>query len=204
MMSDEQLLTQFEVPSATYYDGRPNYLFDSQVRLTNRRLIVQGSRGRTQQVMLSDITSVAPSTIMFAAKDVRIAMGPSAMLEIECANREQAVWFCQVMNDAMFGGLSAVGQDVTAGSVTTDTGPAIQPPTMVYSPPPATPEDRTIIFGVLGIIFGWCFPPLGLLFGALSFMQAKRHGKKPTLAYIAFGVSVVFLIVLCAVYTTTY
>jgi hypothetical protein len=58
-----------------------------------------------------------------------------------------------------------------------------------YPPPPAAPSnDRTTLWGVLGIVIGLiCCWPLGLLFAFLSFREARKVGKQPTLAYIAFA-----------------
>jgi len=53
---------------------------------------------------------------------------------------------------------------------------------------PAAANDRTTLWGVLGIIGAFCCWPLGLVFGILCLMEAKKYGKPPTLAYIAFGV----------------
>lgn len=64
-------------------------------------------------------------------------------------------------------------------------------------PPAAAPaNDKTTLWGVLGIFVGFCCcPPLGAVFGYLSFQEAKKAGKQPTLAYIAWGVSALSLIV---------
>lgn len=56
-----------------------------------------------------------------------------------------------------------------------------------YGPPAAASNDKTTLWGWLGIVFGLCCPPLGAIFGVLSLNEAKKHGKKPTLAYVAFG-----------------
>lgn len=72
--------------------------------------------------------------------------------------------------------------------------------TTPYPPPAATPaNDRTTLFGVLGIVFGVCCPIVGIIFAALSLNSAKKTGKPPTLAYVGFAVSIV-AIVLGAVY----
>jgi hypothetical protein len=58
-----------------------------------------------------------------------------------------------------------------------------------YPPPAAAPSnDRTTLWGVLGIVIGLiCCWPLGLVFAFLSFREARKAGKQPTLAYIAFA-----------------
>lgn len=40
----------------------------------------------------------------------------------------------------------------------------------------------------MGIAFGLCCMPLGVIFAVLSLTEARRHGRSAALAYIAFGV----------------
>lgn len=65
-----------------------------------------------------------------------------------------------------------------------------------YPPPAATPSnDRTTLWGVLGIVIGLiCCWPLGLVFAFLSFREARQAGKQPTLAYIAFAACAIGII----------
>lgn len=64
-----------------------------------------------------------------------------------------------------------------------------------YTPQPASPtNDRTTLFGVLGIIGAICCLPVGIVFGILSLQAAKRVGKQPTLAYIALALCALSLI----------
>lgn len=74
---------------------------------------------------------------------------------------------------------------------------------MTYTPPPdATPapaarpagKDNTNLFGWIGIIGGLCCGLIGIIFGALSIMQAKKWGSSPVLGYIAIAVAIVNLI----------
>lgn len=61
--------------------------------------------------------------------------------------------------------------------------------------PPATPaKDRTTLFGVLGIIGVVCCAPLGIVFGLLSLMDARKNHKSQTIGYVALGLSVISLI----------
>jgi hypothetical protein len=62
--------------------------------------------------------------------------------------------------------------------------------------------DRTTLWGVLGIIGAFCCWPLGLLFGILCYMEARKFGKPPTLAYITFAILVVGLIANIVFFTT--
>lgn len=61
------------------------------------------------------------------------------------------------------------------------------PPYYGQQPPAAPGNDKVTLWGVLGIVFAICCWPLGLVFAVLGLMEAKKVGKQPTLAYIAFG-----------------
>ncbi|GIH04415.1 hypothetical protein Rhe02_24820 [Rhizocola hellebori] len=60
--------------------------------------------------------------------------------------------------------------------------------------PAAVPNDKTTLWGVLGIVF-FCCPLLGIVFGVLSMMEAKKSGKQPTLAYVAFALAGLVIVV---------
>ncbi|NJC70217.1 hypothetical protein HC031_10920 [Planosporangium thailandense] len=66
------------------------------------------------------------------------------------------------------------------------------------APMPPTPQpagnDKTTLWGVLGIIFSICCLPLGVVFAVLSLLEAKKAGKQPTLAYVGFALAAVFLV----------
>jgi hypothetical protein len=76
--------------------------------------------------------------------------------------------------------------------------------TTPYPPPAAQPaSDRSTLFGVLGIVLGFlCCWILGIVFGILSMNEAKKVGKQPTLAYIAFAAAALNLIGSIAYYAT--
>jgi hypothetical protein len=65
-----------------------------------------------------------------------------------------------------------------------------------YPPPPPPPgaaggQDRTTLWGVLGIVTGLlCCGLLGVIFGYLSIRDARRFGQSPVLGWLAivFGV----------------
>ncbi|WP_305789779.1 DUF4190 domain-containing protein [Symbioplanes lichenis] len=64
-----------------------------------------------------------------------------------------------------------------------------------YGPPPtAASNDKTTLWGVLGIVFAFCCLPLGVVFSVLSLLEAKKVGKQPTLAYVGFGIAALSLI----------
>jgi hypothetical protein len=77
---------------------------------------------------------------------------------------------------------------------------------MTYTPPPpATPpqpppmaqpagKDNTQLFGWIGIIGGICCAIIGIVFGILSIMQAKKFNNSPVLGYVALGVSALNII----------
>lgn len=82
--------------------------------------------------------------------------------------------------------------------------PGNQPPGYPPAPPPgvgygggggAPKDDRTRLFGWLGIIIGLiCCGPAGIVLGILSIREADRHGKSKMLGYIAIAVSVIEMI----------
>jgi hypothetical protein len=70
------------------------------------------------------------------------------------------------------------------------------PPPPNYGPPAAAPgNDKVTLWGVLGIFFAICCWPLGVVFGILGLLEARKVGKPPTLAYVAFGIIVVIVII---------
>jgi fumarate reductase subunit C len=64
-------------------------------------------------------------------------------------------------------------------------------------PPAATPagNDKTTLWGVLGIVFAFCCWPLGIVFAVLSMNEAKKAGKPLTLAYVGFALAAVILVI---------
>jgi hypothetical protein len=67
---------------------------------------------------------------------------------------------------------------------------------------PAAANDKTTLWGVLGIIGAFCCWPLGLVFSILCLMEAKKYNKPPTLAYIAFAVLALGLVLNIILATT--
>jgi hypothetical protein len=55
-------------------------------------------------------------------------------------------------------------------------------------------KDYTTTFGVIGIITAICCGIIGLIFGILSIMQARKWGKSPVLGWIAIVISVLNII----------
>jgi hypothetical protein len=68
--------------------------------------------------------------------------------------------------------------------------------------PAAASNDRTTLWGVLGIVGAFCCWPLGLVFAILCLNEAKKYGKPPTLAYVAFGVLALGLVLNIVVFAT--
>ncbi len=62
---------------------------------------------------------------------------------------------------------------------------------------PAAPagNDKTTLWGVLGIVFAFCCTPLGILFAVLSLLEAKKNNSSPTLAYVAFAIIVIGVVI---------
>ena len=72
-----------------------------------------------------------------------------------------------------------------------------------YGPPPAAPgNDKVTLWGVLGLVFAFCCWPLGIVFAILSLLEARRYGKQPTLAYVAFGIVILAFITNIILYAT--
>ncbi len=69
------------------------------------------------------------------------------------------------------------------------------PPYYGQQPPAAPGNDKVTLWGVLGIVFAICCWPLGIVFGVLGLLEARKVGKPPTLAYIAFGIIVLRVII---------
>lgn len=69
------------------------------------------------------------------------------------------------------------------------------PPYYGQQPPAAAGNDKTTLWGVLGIVFAFCCAPLGIVFSILSLLEAKKVGKQPTLAYVGFGITAVFIVI---------
>ncbi len=63
-----------------------------------------------------------------------------------------------------------------------------------YGQPAPAANDKTTLWGVLGIVFALCCTPLGIVFAILSLLEAKKHGKQPTLAYVAFALVAVGIV----------
>lgn len=55
-------------------------------------------------------------------------------------------------------------------------------------------NDKTTLFGVLGIILALCCWPAGLVFAILSLNQAKKNNSSPVLAYVGFVIVALSLI----------
>jgi hypothetical protein len=68
------------------------------------------------------------------------------------------------------------------------------PPYYGQQPPAAAGNDKVTLWGVLGIVFALCCTPLGIVFAVLSLLEARKVGKQPTLAYIAFGIAALGII----------
>ena len=76
------------------------------------------------------------------------------------------------------------------------------PPYYGQQPPAAPRNDKVTLWGVLGIVFAICCWPLGIVFGVLGLLEARKVGKPPTLAYIAFGI-IVLRVILDVILTAT-
>ncbi|GID96730.1 DUF4190 domain-containing protein [Amorphoplanes digitatis] len=71
-----------------------------------------------------------------------------------------------------------------------------------YGQPAPAANDKTTLWGVLGIVFAFCCTPLAIVFAILSLLEARKVGKQPTLAFVSFGIIAVLLIVQIIFYST--
>lgn len=55
--------------------------------------------------------------------------------------------------------------------------------------PAAAGNDRTTLFGVLGIIFALCCPIVGIVFAILSMNAARSHGNAQTLGIVGLVIA---------------
>ena len=71
----------------------------------------------------------------------------------------------------------------------------MQPPPPGQYPGAAPANDRSTLYGAIGIPVGLiCCWPAGIVLGILSINEAKKNNKQPTLGYIAIAVSVLGII----------
>ncbi|MET8152244.1 DUF4190 domain-containing protein [Actinoplanes sp. NPDC049668] len=71
-----------------------------------------------------------------------------------------------------------------------------------YGQPAPAANDKTTLWGVLGIVFAFCCTPLAIVFAILSLLEARKVGKQPTLAFVSFGIIAVLLVVQIIFYAT--
>ena len=95
----ERTLYEFSISGADYFDGSRHIITQSDCTLTNERLIIRDSRGRTQQIDLRTISSVEPR-IGILNKDLRIGIGTSAALIIY-GKKDQLLDIAHMVNEAM-------------------------------------------------------------------------------------------------------
>jgi hypothetical protein len=62
--------------------------------------------------------------------------------------------------------------------------------TSAKPPAAASPKDKTVLYGLLGIITGGPAPVVGILLGVQSISEARRVGKSIGLGVAAIAVSV--------------
>ena len=63
------------------------------------------------------------------------------------------------------------------------------PPPYYGQQPPAAAGTTSDARGVLGIVFAFCWHRSASCSAILSLLEAKKVGKQPTLAYVAFGLT---------------
>jgi hypothetical protein len=77
----EHVLREFHIRGATYYDGQSHQLTNCDCVLTNERLIIKDIRGRSQQILLRDITTIEPH-LFSLTKRLVLRMGRFAAIHI--------------------------------------------------------------------------------------------------------------------------
>jgi hypothetical protein len=55
-------------------------------------------------------------------------------------------------------------------------------------------NDKTTLWGVIGIVGAICCPIVGLIFGILSMQEAKKSGKPNTLGIVALVLAAVNIV----------
>src|SRR6266516_6833344 len=99
IMPEERVLYEFSIGGANYYDGSRNTITQSNCTLTNERLTIRDSRGRTQHINLRTISSVEPR-IGIVNKDLSINIGTTASLVIY-GKKDQLLDIARMINEAM-------------------------------------------------------------------------------------------------------
>jgi hypothetical protein len=70
---------------------------------------------------------------------------------------------------------------------------------MAFPPPQPIPtepaRDRSTLWGILGIIGAVCCAPIGIAFGLLSLMEARKNHTSQTIGYVALGLTAVAIVV---------
>lgn len=98
-MAPEVLFT-FDVDGANYYPG-PVRFVDGECTVTSERLTLRDRRGRTQHVMLRDITTVDPRVGFLSPKTVRIGINTPAGLDMYRGSKDLVLEACRMINEAM-------------------------------------------------------------------------------------------------------
>lgn len=69
------------------------------------------------------------------------------------------------------------------------------PPLPQYQPAPAADRNAGRTVGIIGLIFAFLFPLVGLILGIVSIVQAKNGGGSKGLGLAATIISAVFMII---------
>jgi hypothetical protein len=94
----ERMLYEFPIKGATYYDGRSHQIVQSDCTLTDERLIIKDLRGRTQQIVLRDISDITPH--LGLQKYLALHMGSSAAMHIY-GKKAQLLEIVDMLNKAI-------------------------------------------------------------------------------------------------------
>jgi Bacterial PH domain len=99
LMVEERVLYEFSIDGGTYYDGTDHSIGECDCTLTNERLIIKGARGRTQQIVLRNISAVTPRIgILNKALDINI--GSFSTMRIY-GKKDKLLEIARMINEAM-------------------------------------------------------------------------------------------------------
>ena len=95
----ERLMYEFPIQGATYYDGAAHQIVNANCTLTNERLIIRDARGRTQQVLIHDLSDVTPH-LGIVNKSLDLHMGNWAAMHIY-GKKPQLLQIADMLNEAI-------------------------------------------------------------------------------------------------------
>jgi hypothetical protein len=65
-------------------------------------------------------------------------------------------------------------------------------------------DERHRNLGIAAVLLTYCFFPVGVFFAIRSFREARRTGRRPTMAYVAFVLLVIQVIAISMLFATDF